>query len=69
MQIQIFYSGGVFHDRYIILDYGIPSEKIYHCGASSKDAGARVTSILEDMDREKYKSLVDSLLQNTALFE
>ena len=68
LQIQLLKSGGVFHDRYIILDYGTVCEKIYHCGASSKDAGARVTSILEDVDRAKYKPLIDRLLQNETIF-
>ena len=26
------------HDRLIVLDYGLPTEQAYHCGASSKDA-------------------------------
>lgn len=33
------------HDRFIILDYGLNSEKVYHCGASSKDAGNKVCAI------------------------
>ncbi len=33
---------GECHDRFIILDYGLSSEKVYHCGASSKDAGKKV---------------------------
>ena len=27
------------HDRLIVIDYGLPTEQVYHCGASSKDAG------------------------------
>ena len=41
-------SGGIYHDRFIVLDYGTDDERIFLCGASSKDAGARVTSIVED---------------------
>ncbi len=67
MQVRLHTSGGVFHDRYIILDYGTGKEKIFQCGASSKDAGARVTSILEDQDRGKYQSMIAGLLQNPAL--
>lgn len=33
------------HDRYIVLDEGTKDMKIYHCGASSKDAGKRITTI------------------------
>ena len=30
------------HDRYIVLDYDSRTMKVYHCGASSKDAGKRL---------------------------
>ena len=30
LKIQLFHSGGIFHDRYIILDYGTNDEK-YFC--------------------------------------
>ena len=62
LQIKFYKSGGVFHDRYIILDYETEDEKIYLCGASSKDAGKRVTTILEDVDREKYYPMIQKLL-------
>lgn len=32
-------TDNIYHDRYIIMDYKSESERIYHCGASSKDAG------------------------------
>ena len=32
-------------------------ERIFHCGASSKDAGARITSIVEDYGIDKEKIL------------
>ena len=67
LKIQLFHSGGIFHDRYIILDYGINDEKIFLCGASSKDAGRRITSILEDPDRKKYDSMIKDLLKNKKL--
>ena len=38
-------SGGEFHDRYIIIDWNTDKQRIYHCGASSKDAGQRITTI------------------------
>lgn len=59
LDIELYESGGVFHDRYIILDYGLDSEKIYLCGASSKDSGARITTILEDRDKDKYKDIIN----------
>lgn len=67
LNIQLFYSGGVFHDRYIILDYGTNDEKIFLCGASSKDAGGRITSILEDPDRKKYDFMIKDMLKNKQL--
>lgn len=59
--------GGIVHDRYIILDYNQPGEKIYHCGGSSKDAGVRVTSIGELKDTAAYHPLINKLLKNPAL--
>ena len=67
INIKLFRSGGIFHDRYIVLDYGTDSEKIFLCGASSKDAGARITSILEDPDRRKYAPMINDLLRNPQL--
>ena len=34
-----------FHDRYILIDFKTKSEKLYHCGASSKDAGNKITTM------------------------
>ena len=58
---------GVYHDRYIVIDYGRKTEKIYHCGASSKDAGKKVTTITQVTDRQVYHPLVDALLLNPVL--
>ena len=60
-------TNNTMHDRYIILDYRKRSEKIYHCGASSKDAGKKTTTIMEVQDRAVYKQLVDILIKNPAL--
>ena len=60
-------TGGIYHDRFIVLDYGTDNERIFLCGASSKDAGARVTSIVEDFGVNKYKTLIDKLLKNPSL--
>ncbi|MBE5914332.1 ORF6N domain-containing protein [Pseudobutyrivibrio ruminis] len=67
LKIELYESGGVFHDRYIILDYGTDNMKIYLCGSSSKDSGARITTILEDQDIEKYKNLLEILKGNGKL--
>ena len=56
-----------FHDRYIIIDYGESDEKIYHCGASSKDAGKKITTI-ESIDwKDGYQPLIDEMLKSDEL--
>ena len=51
-------TGGIFHDRFIVLDYGTADERVFLCGASSKDAGARITSIVEDYGISKYAPVI-----------
>jgi len=60
-------TGGIYHDRFIVLDYGTSDERIFLCGASSKDAGARITGIVEDYGIKKYKPLIDDLLKKPNL--
>lgn len=50
------------HDRYIVLDNGTANMKVYHCGASSKDAGKRITTITRLMEIDDYKRTVQELL-------
>lgn len=66
-KVELKTSGGIFHDRYIILDFGTGDEMIYHCGASSKDGGNRVMTIELVSDRVIYRPLVEKLLQNPNL--
>ncbi|SDA78675.1 ORF6N domain-containing protein [Butyrivibrio sp. INlla18] len=60
-------TGGVFHDRFIVLDYGTKNERVFLCGASSKDAGARITSIVEDFGIQKYEPIIQKLSKNATL--
>ena len=60
-------SGGEFHDRYIIIDWNTDKQRIYHCGASSKDAGQRITTISEAVDQVVYADLINKLLKNPIL--
>jgi hypothetical protein len=53
-----------FHDRYMFLDYGLPSEKLFHCGASSKDGGNKVTTIMQIECPEMYHPIVEELKKN-----
>lgn len=54
-------AGNMFHDRYIYLDYGTPDEKLFHCGASSKDAGNKITTIMQVECSGIYHALIGSL--------
>ena len=58
---------GKYHDRFIVLDFETENERVFLCGASSKDAGARITSIVEDYGTKKYHSLLKELLGNDEL--
>ena len=50
-----------FHDRYIFLDYGLKSEKLFHCGASSKDAGNKITTIMQIEYTQAYYGIMEML--------
>ena len=52
------------HDRYIIIDYKTKNETVYHCGASSKDAGNKVCTINVLEDINLINPVVDKLLKN-----
>lgn len=46
------------HDRLIVLDYGFKTEQVFHCGASSKDAGKLMISVLSavaEIERENIR--------------
>jgi len=60
-------TGGKFHDRYIIIDYKCRTEKVYHCGASSKDAGNKITTISQADNRKLYYPMIEDLLKQPAL--
>ena len=55
-----------FHDRYIFLDYGLPREKLFLCGASSKDAGNKVTTIMQIECPETYRPIIEALKKSSA---
>ncbi len=58
---------GIIHDRFIVLDYNTVDERVFLCGASSKDAGSRITSIVEDFGIQKYDAMINALLMNSTL--
>ena len=67
IKLTMQHTGGIYHDRFIVLDYGTKNERVFLCGASSRDAGARITSIVEDFGIDKYDPLVKKLLKNGVL--
>ena len=54
------------HDRYIAIDIN-DSFRLFHSGASSKDGGNKITTIMEIEEPLKYKELFDELLLNEEL--
>jgi len=52
-----------FHDRYILIDFKTKNEKLYHCGASSKDAGNKITTIVRLDDADAYRNMFEELLE------
>ena len=61
---------GTTHDRFIMLDYGTADERVFHCGASSKDAGYRTTAITEFSEKlalTGFHSMISTMLKNPVL--
>ena len=50
------------HDRYIVIDYQTDNEILYHSGASSKDSGNRITTIMRIEDSGGYHHIIDRLI-------
>ena len=50
------------HDRLIVIDYGLSTEQVYHCGASSKDAGRKLCAINKIENTVMIHPVIDSLL-------
>lgn len=58
-----------YHDRYVAIDYGTDDEAVYLCGASSKDAGSKISTIMriESFNLRLYHAMFDELLKNPEL--
>ena len=37
----------VIRGQQVMLDYGLPMEQLYHCGASSKDADKKIVLLIK----------------------
>ncbi len=62
-------AGKKYHDRYIAIDYGTENEAFYLCGASSKDAGNKISSItkIEESSKDMYHKMFGGMLNNKNL--
>ena len=66
LSVRLQKTKGRFHDRYIVLDFP-DKTRVFHCGASSKDAGNKVTTIMEVEKPEAYQGLIFDILSNEEL--
>ena len=69
IDLKLKIAGKKYHDRYIAIDYGTGSEAFYLCGASSKDAGNKVSSItkIEESSKDMYHDMFSKMLNNKDL--
>ena len=56
-------SNNLCHDRFIIIDYSTDNEMVYLCGSSSKDAGNKMTTILEIKKEYINHTFFDELIK------
>ena len=69
INLKIKIAGKRYHDRYIGIDYGTEDEAFYLCGASSKDAGNKISSItnIEESSKDMYHTMFGRMLDNKNL--
>ncbi|MBR3599062.1 MAG: hypothetical protein IKL53_04205 [Lachnospiraceae bacterium] len=46
-----------------MIDYKLPTEQVYHCGASSKDAGKKLCAINKIENGKIVYPVIDNLLK------
>ena len=69
IKLKMKIAGKKYHDRYIAIDYGTDNEAFYLCGASSKDAGNKISSItkIEESSKDMYHTMFGGMLNNKDL--
>ena len=67
IDITFKYNNDKFHDRYIAIDFNTDHFIFYHCGASSKDSGHSVNTIIEVQDKIVYVGLINEALEHNEL--
>ena len=63
VKLNFITTGGIMHDRFIVLDYGEKGECMYHCGASSKDAGMKLTTAITEIMSNDMKKHMHTLIE------
>ncbi|MBQ8934109.1 MAG: ORF6N domain-containing protein [Lachnospiraceae bacterium] len=71
IQVSYITTAGIMHDRFIVLDYGEREERMFHCGASSKDAAVKLTTAITEIMSSDMKvqmhTLIDQIKKNPPL--
>ncbi len=69
IKLKMKVAGKKYHDRYIAIDYGTDNEAFYLCGASSKDAGNKISSItkIEESSKDMYHTMFGGMINNKDL--
>ncbi|MHA6586612.1 ORF6N domain-containing protein [Aerococcus mictus] len=69
IDLKLKIAGKKYHDRYIAIDFGTENEAFYLCGASSKDAGNKISSItkIEESSKDMYHDMFSKMLNNEDL--
>ncbi|HGC9115457.1 TPA: ORF6N domain-containing protein [Streptococcus agalactiae] len=69
IDLKLKVAGKKYHDRYIAIDYGTENEAFYLCGASSKDAGNKISSItkIAESSKDLYHMMFSRMLNNKDL--
>ena len=69
IDLKLKIAGKKYHDRYIAIDCGTENESFYLCGASSKDAGNKISSItkIEESSKDMYHDMFSKMLNNKDL--
>ena len=63
-KITILKTLNKFHDRYIIIDFKTKNETVYHCGASLKDSGNKITTVSKLENPMFYRKSIEYLFKN-----
>ena len=69
INLKLKVAGKKYHDRYIAIDYGTENEAFYLCGASSKDAGNKISSStkIEESSKDMYNTMFGGMINNKDL--